>query len=227
MPGGQPAGTGIGVVGAVASVDRRGRSNRSGSPALFVSPGLRKGRVAGVSSTGRQNSRTSARRTPSSTDIQIDPRREIGGDRSHDCPGSSRPNGRIGALPTPTVRAEGLESRKSGVLVNVKMTQDDRRAIDLLLDRSPAASAGGQQATLSSVDGMNSAAYLSHETPIDQDSVHAVQQVLSLLSLLPDEEPPLGLVERTLARIDQSTDGAGDAMQYRPELHGDRSVPPA
>lgn len=87
----------------------------------------------------------------------------------------------------------------------MKLSNEDHRAIDLLLERGAAASVSGNSATQSAADGMSSASgYLSHSQPVNSNSLRAVQQVFDLLSLLPDEEPPADLVERTLARIDQS-----------------------
>jgi hypothetical protein len=111
--------------------------------------------------------------------------------------------------------------------VNVKLSDDDRRAIDLLLDRSPAATAGRDGRPLHSVQGMSAATYLPHASPISSDSLQAVQDVMGLLSLMPDEDPPAGLVQRTLDLIDRSVDSA-DAMRYRhPALRADPSIRPA
>jgi hypothetical protein len=108
--------------------------------------------------------------------------------------------------------------------MGVNLRNDDRRAIDLMLDEGHAATAGAGS-NLSTVDGMN-VGYLSNASPISRDSVQAVQTVLSLLSLLPVEEPPVGLVERTLARIDASVD-AVEHVAYRPGIQVDPSMPPA
>ncbi len=109
--------------------------------------------------------------------------------------------------------------------VTVKLSDDDRRAIDLMFDRGAAATAGiGRD--FSSADGMSSGGYHPHAAPINPDSLEAVERVLGLMSLLPDEEPPAGLVERTLARIEQSVD-AVEAMTFRPALRIDPSLPPA
>jgi hypothetical protein len=110
-------------------------------------------------------------------------------------------------------------------MMGVKLRNDDRRAIDLMLDNGHAAAAGTGSNLSSTVDGMN-VGYLSNASPISQDSVQAVQTVLSLLSLLPVEEPPVGLVERTLARIDESVD-AMDHAAYRPGIQIDPSMPSA
>ena len=108
---------------------------------------------------------------------------------------------------------------------NVKLSDNNRRAIDLMLDRGTAAS-GANQSPFSR-DGMSAASgYVSHTTPADQESVQAVQRVLDLLSLLPNEEPPTDLVERTMARIEQSVSPAAAAqMPFR--LGVDPTIPHA
>jgi hypothetical protein len=111
--------------------------------------------------------------------------------------------------------------------VNVKLSDDDRRAIDLLLDRSPAATAGRDGPFLNSVNGMSAGGYHIHATQTRPESLQAVQQVMGLLSLLPVEDPPAGLLERTLAHVARSVDST-DAMRYpHPALRADPSLPPA
>jgi len=110
----------------------------------------------------------------------------------------------------------------------VKLSDNNRRAIDLMLDRGMSA-AGPNGSPFSSRDGMSAAAgYVSHTGPADQQSVQAVQRVLDLLSLLPNEEPPADLVERTLARIEQAVSPAAAAqMPFRSGLGADPSIPHA
>jgi len=69
----------------------------------------------------------------------------------------------------------------------------DRRAVDLLLDRSAGAADG---------DGNGNGGYVTHAQPAEDSSIAAVQRTLSLLDLLPAEEPPADLIARTMARID-------------------------
>ena len=98
----------------------------------------------------------------------------------------------------------------------MKLSNEDHRAIDLLLERGAAASVSNG-AAVSAADGMSSASgYLSHSQPVNYNSIQAVQQVFDLLSLLPDEEPPADLVERTMARIEQSVNApVAEPGQFR------------
>jgi hypothetical protein len=110
----------------------------------------------------------------------------------------------------------------------VKLSDNNRRAIDLMLDRGvPASSPNGLP--LTNMDVMNTGAgYVSHTTPAEPQSVQAVQRVLDLLSLLPDEEPPVDLVDRTLARIEQAiAPAAAGQMPFRAGVGADSSVPHA
>ena len=75
-----------------------------------------------------------------------------------------------------------------------RLRDSDRRAVDLLLDRSAGAGNGG--------DGNGSGGYIAHVQPATEPGIMGVQQVLSLLDLLPADEPPADLVARTMARID-------------------------
>ncbi|HEX8914267.1 MAG TPA: hypothetical protein VF796_18100 [Humisphaera sp.] len=75
---------------------------------------------------------------------------------------------------------------------------------------------------------MSAAAFSTHASPIDPERLQAMQGVLSLLSLLPDEEPPAGMLERTLDRIERSTARPGEHVPFRaPGLTADPSLPPA
>lgn len=74
----------------------------------------------------------------------------------------------------------------------MKLSNDDKVAIDLILDR-----------TLTPMQSMSSTqtAAAGH--------VNAVQTLVGLLNSFKVEEPPLDLVARTLARIDQSVNTTG------------------
>ncbi len=69
--------------------------------------------------------------------------------------------------------------------MKVKLTADDRNAIDLLLDHAPAATGQRGQAYAPTVPGNN---------------VRAVEKVLHLLQALPAPEPSADLLNRTLAK---------------------------
>lgn len=69
-----------------------------------------------------------------------------------------------------------------------RLGESDRRAVDLLLDRSTGAAGDGS--------------YVAHAQAATEPGIQAVQRVLNLLERLPAEEPPADLIARTLARID-------------------------
>jgi len=74
--------------------------------------------------------------------------------------------------------------------MKLKLTSDDRSEIDLLL---------GEAATAAKAPspGYVAAAGAQH--------VEAVRRVLQLLQVLPAADPPVDLVDRTLARISQTS----------------------
>jgi hypothetical protein len=74
--------------------------------------------------------------------------------------------------------------------MKLKLTSDDRNAIDLLLGEAVAAATSP------------STAYVAAS---DTDHVHAVRRVLQLMAVMPVSEPPADLVNRTLARISSTT----------------------
>jgi hypothetical protein len=79
-----------------------------------------------------------------------------------------------------------------------RLGDSDRRAVDLLLDQA--------------VDGDGNGGYVVHAQPALGPGVPGVQRVLSLLDLLPEEEPPADLITRTMARIE----GRGSAAPIHP-----------
>ncbi|MGB7157695.1 MAG: hypothetical protein WBD40_06490 [Tepidisphaeraceae bacterium] len=83
----------------------------------------------------------------------------------------------------------------------------DRRAVDLLLDRSTGMGNGGMG------NGDGNGGYVTHAQPATEPGIQGVQKVLSLLDLLPSEEPPIDLVTRTMARVDAR---AGTATPVHP-----------
>ena len=71
-----------------------------------------------------------------------------------------------------------------------RLTQDDRQAVDLLLDRTAAAGTG--------------TALFASAAPASGDRVARVQKLLHLLDALPQPEPSHDLVARTLRYIDEA-----------------------
>ena len=80
------------------------------------------------------------------------------------------------------------------------LNNDDRRALDLLLDRTSAVSSSG------------AAGYAS--PGVDPARVAGAERVLKLLSLLPAEEPSPNLLEQTLRRIGEAP------SQFMPGMTG-------
>lgn len=82
--------------------------------------------------------------------------------------------------------------------MNRKLRDEDRMAIDLLLDRTPRIDANGAT--------MPPPALSAHSGA--HQSVAVVGSLLHLLDQLPPEEPPSDLVQRTLKYIaEQTVDG--------------------
>ncbi|HWE93251.1 MAG TPA: hypothetical protein VG269_04690 [Tepidisphaeraceae bacterium] len=76
--------------------------------------------------------------------------------------------------------------------MKVKLREEDRRALDLLLDRSPTA-AGKAAGTpiYAAVDGHI------------RDRVIQIEKVLNILDVLPAADPPRELLARTLRYVEQ------------------------
>lgn len=91
-----------------------------------------------------------------------------------------------------------------------RLSDSDRRAVDLLLDRSAGAGNG---------DGSG---YVTHAHPTTEPGIQSVQKVLNLLDLLPIQEPPADLMTRTLARIDARGDVPAQPMHPAAAMMGNR-----
>jgi hypothetical protein len=70
-----------------------------------------------------------------------------------------------------------------------RLGDSDRRAVDLLLDRSAGT-------------GNGNGGYVAHAQPATEPGIMSVQRVLDLLDQLPAEEPANDLMARTMARIE-------------------------
>jgi len=78
----------------------------------------------------------------------------------------------------------------TGVVMKSKLSQEDRQAINLILDRSNAAATSGPL-------------YAAADESM-RKRVPKIQKVLQLLDALPTEEPPTDLVARTMKFIEQA-----------------------
>src|SRR4051812_41398536 len=78
-----------------------------------------------------------------------------------------------------------------------KISHEDSRAIDLLLDRA----ANGRGETVESVAG---SVHVKSSKANIRSRLVAAERVLKLLDNLPAVEPPADLVQRTLARVEES-----------------------
>jgi hypothetical protein len=92
--------------------------------------------------------------------------------------------------------------------MTVRLRDEDRRAVDLLLDRAASGQGAGHPVAGNGHGSGNGNGNGSHATgfaPVGSDS-HAglpgVQKVLAMLEMLPAEDPPQDLLARTLTRVD-------------------------
>ena len=94
--------------------------------------------------------------------------------------------------------------------MSVKLTEDDRRALDLLLDQglSPEANFGGR----------------AWFAPPAFDSVRVrlrhASDLLKLLNEMPVLDPPADLVAKTMARIENNVEHDGNFVPSRSALFG-------
>jgi cytochrome c-type biogenesis protein CcmH/NrfG len=82
--------------------------------------------------------------------------------------------------------------------------QEDRRAVDLLLDRAAALAGNGNGHSL----------YASTDQAMGK-RIAGAQRLLKLLELMPSVDPPQDLVNRTLRRIDRA---AAHPAVMRPQV---------
>lgn len=93
--------------------------------------------------------------------------------------------------------------------MKLRLSELDRQAVDLLLDRSP--SVEGNGATLPPP--------VVRPAGVDMNqNLQNVSAVFSLLSQLPSEDPPLDLVQRTLKRIDDASGNSLDDLMTEESL---------
>jgi len=98
-----------------------------------------------------------------------------------------------------------------------KISHDDGRAIDLLLNGELTARSGGDGGngqnggTAKNAADDGSAVAVSRNQPNFSSRLESVERVLRLLDEMPSAEPPADLAARTLRRIDEARMASGPA----------------
>ncbi len=77
--------------------------------------------------------------------------------------------------------------------MSLKLSDEDRQAVDLLLDTSRSSGNGVMKVTAS----------------VSQKRLAAAEKVLNLLGAMPADEPPADLLARTIERIEAATTHRG------------------
>ena len=96
-----------------------------------------------------------------------------------------------------------------------RLRDEDRLAVDLLLDRAAGAGNGNGHAGFTPVNGA------VHER------LAAVESVLHGLDLLPVDEPPADLMARTMRRVEAVSSSHEPAQMLPPELDPGTFIPHA
>jgi hypothetical protein len=105
-----------------------------------------------------------------------------------------------------------------------KLRNEDRMAVDLLLDRAVTGSAGnGQGAGYGNGTPAGGFATISGAVP----QLGQVQAVLRVLDMMPVEEPPADLVARTMRRVEAETAAHDPAALRAPQPTVDMHMPHA
>src|SRR5688572_12869104 len=94
--------------------------------------------------------------------------------------------------------------------MDVTLSNEDAFAIDLLLDRSSAAGAGGNGGP---------AAFVQAADGVSPERVRAAEKVLRLLSLMPADEPAADLTARTLTRLERFQPASMQRPALDPLVH--------
>jgi hypothetical protein len=93
--------------------------------------------------------------------------------------------------------------------MNVTLGQEDRRAVDLLLDRTATAASANS--------GAAHPVFATADTSTGNRVMRA-QRLLSLLDQLPGEEPPADLIKRTLQLVEQFSQEQAGVRNPTPNL---------
>jgi len=96
-----------------------------------------------------------------------------------------------------------------------RLSDDDGRAVDMLLDRATSSNNGNNH---------NGGGGLNAEPAIMRDRLESVESILSLLNEMPQDEPPANLVAKTLRAVEarrvkrrsKIAPAAGDQPHDRP-----------
>ena len=85
--------------------------------------------------------------------------------------------------------------------MNLTLREEDRRAVDLLLDRTSRAAAA---AAAGDGDGGSSRVVYAAADPSLGERVARAQKLLAMLDLLPAADPPEDLVGRTMTQVERA-----------------------
>jgi hypothetical protein len=109
-----------------------------------------------------------------------------------------------------------------------RLRDEDRLAVDLLLDRAVSGSAGNGSGN-GSGSGSGNGHSASSFTPVNgavPEQVARVQAVLRVLEMMPAEDPPADLLERTMRRVADETQDPAALRPIQPAT-GDTYMPHA
>ena len=101
----------------------------------------------------------------------------------------------------------------NGTPMNLTLRKEDRRAVDLLLDRSVKASGKGHG------DGQSQPVYATADTSLGERVVRA-HQLLQLLDWMPTPDPAADLVERTIRLVEEAARRPGAINPPLPNFLG-------
>jgi len=101
--------------------------------------------------------------------------------------------------------------------MNKRLGDDDASAVDLVFDRISQVNDGNG----------NGGGTMAYFTPVGDSvarRIGAVETVMRLLAEMPADEPPTGLSQRTIQRIEQAA--ATGSQQQRQHVQPERPLPP-
>ena len=105
-----------------------------------------------------------------------------------------------------------------------KLSDADRTAVDLVLDRIPAAGAAVNSTGANGNGGNGSDVVMVSQT-VSDERLSAVERVLSALDAMPAAEPPSDLAVRTLQKIAGNTTASARPMTQPAQPFIDPSAP--
>ena len=107
--------------------------------------------------------------------------------------------------------------------MDLTLREEDRRAVDLILDGAASVGGAGNGGGIRGGNGGSSTGFAVAD-PAISERVARVHKLVNLLNAMPQIDPPADLVERTLAFVDRTSNRTRTDLHVPDLISADRPI---